>query len=54
MQALNVDPETYSKSALEVRMVRLRQKLAKVGSQPNCLTAVRSYGYQLIVQVLVI
>lgn len=54
MQALNQDPETYSKSALEVRMVRLRQKLSKVGAQPRCLTAVRSYGYQLIVQVLVI
>jgi DNA-binding response OmpR family regulator len=52
MHTLNEDPETYSKSALEVRMVRLRRKLVKVGANRGCLPAVRSFGYQLAVNVV--
>lgn len=53
MKTLNEDPETYTKSALEVRIVRLRQKLLGVGAGHRCLPAVRSYGYQLAAQVIV-
>jgi DNA-binding response OmpR family regulator len=54
IEALKEDPETYAKSALEVRIVRLRQKLVAVGAEQRSLHAVRSYGYQLAAQVIVI
>lgn len=48
------DPATYAKSSLEVRMLRLRQKISKVSGIERCLPAVRGYGYQLAVSVMVI
>lgn len=54
MQTLKADPEAYAKSALEVRILRLRQKLVSVGADRRCLPAVRSYGYQLATPVVVI
>ncbi len=54
MAAIDKDPATYAKSSLEVRMLRLRQKLVRVGAHDRCLPALRSYGYQLGVPVRVI
>lgn len=48
---LNQDPESYSKAALEVRMVRLRKKLQFVGADKLCIRAIRLKGYQLGVVV---
>ena len=48
---LNQDPESYSKAALEVRMVRLRKKLQIVGADKLCIRAIRLKGYQLGVAV---
>ena len=47
MDLIGMDAETYAKSSLEVRMVRLRQKLARVGADKHCLPAVRGLGYRL-------
>lgn len=54
MDLLGENSETYSKSALEVRILRLRQKLLKVGCVKRCLPVVRSYGYQLAVPLSII
>jgi len=54
MAAVGEDPATYAKSSLEVRMLRLRHKLVKVGAHERCLPAIRGYGYQLGVSVRVI
>jgi DNA-binding response OmpR family regulator len=47
MTLIGEDPQTYAKAALEVRILRLRQKLLRVGADPDCLKALRGYGYQL-------
>ncbi|NIC41286.1 response regulator transcription factor [Aquabacterium sp. A08] len=47
MHMIGVDPETYSKASLEVRMVRLRQKLHRVGAPTGAIPPVRGYGYRL-------
>lgn len=44
---LHLDPGTYSKSAFEVRMVRLRRKLMDVGADKQCIRSTRMQGYQL-------
>lgn len=44
---LGMDPTQYSKSAFEVRMVRLRHKLVEAGANKSCLRSVRLRGYQL-------
>ncbi len=54
MKIINEDPETYGKPALEVRILRLRQKLVSIGAERRCLPAVRSFGYQLTLHVVVI
>lgn len=54
MAAVGEDPALYAKSSLEVRILRLRQKLVKVGANERCLPAIRSYGYQLGISVRVI
>jgi DNA-binding response OmpR family regulator len=54
MKTLNEDPETYTKSALEVRLVRLRQKLVDAGAKKGCLPAVRGFGYQLATQISIV
>ena len=45
--ALGLDPETYSKSALEIRIVRLRRKLIQAGAGKDSLQALRGKGYWL-------
>lgn len=47
LTALGLDPDTYPKSSLEVRIVRLRQKLVSCGAKKGCLRSVRGRGYQL-------
>jgi DNA-binding response OmpR family regulator len=47
MVALGLDPETYPKSALEIRIVRLRQKLARAGAGARSLRTLRGKGYWL-------
>lgn len=44
---LRMDPDTYSKSAFEVRVVRLRRKLMDVGADKLCIRSTRMQGYQL-------
>lgn len=53
IEALGLDPQTYAKSNLEVRVVRLRKKLVEVGAGENCLESVRGEGYQLCCPVTV-
>jgi DNA-binding response OmpR family regulator len=43
-----------SKTSLEVRITRLRKKLAQVGAEVHCLESIRGIGYQLHVPVQVI
>jgi DNA-binding response OmpR family regulator len=47
IELLGKDPDRYRKAALEVRMVRLRNKLHRVSARDACLIAVRGVGYQL-------
>ena len=44
---LKLDTSSYSKSAFEVRMVRLRKKLMSVGANRLCIRSIRLQGYQL-------
>lgn len=44
---LKLDISSYSKSAFEVRMVRLRKKLMSVGANKLCIRSIRLQGYQL-------
>jgi len=44
---LKLEPGSYSKSAFEVRMVRLRKKLMGVGADKLCIRSIRLQGYQL-------
>jgi len=44
---LKLDTSTYSKSAFEVRMVRMRKKLMSVGATKLCIRSIRLQGYQL-------
>jgi DNA-binding response OmpR family regulator len=43
-----------SKSTLEVQLVRLRKKLATVGADSPTIKAMRGFGYQLCVPVMVV
>ncbi|MFO7747176.1 MAG: response regulator transcription factor [Orrella sp.] len=43
-----VDPEeSMSKQALQVRIVRLREKLATIGAPRRAISAIRGHGYRL-------
>ena len=47
LELLKLDESNYSKSAFEVRMVRLRKKLISVGADKLCIRSIRMQGYQL-------
>lgn len=47
IQVLGKSEQDYSKSALELMIVRLRKKLIEAGSQQKPIQAIREYGYQL-------
>lgn len=44
----------YTKAALEVRMVRLRKKLAEAGIEGKTIRAIRGEGYHLLSQIQII
>lgn len=44
---LNLDDSSFSKSAFEVRMVRLRKKMVSAGADKLCIRSIRLQGYQL-------
>ncbi len=50
-ETLGLDLQSYPKSSLEVRIVRLRKKLIEAGAETNCIEAVRGQGYQLCMMV---
>lgn len=50
-ETLELDLQSYPKNSLEVRVTRLRKKIIEAGAEPNCIEAVRGYGYQLCLQV---
>jgi DNA-binding response OmpR family regulator len=50
-ETLGLDPATYAKASLEVRIVRLRKKLVDAGADARCIESVRNHGYQLCVGV---
>ncbi len=51
MQAMGKNTDVYSKSALELVVVRLRKRMQGVGFDPTAITAVRSKGYMLLVPI---
>jgi DNA-binding response OmpR family regulator len=48
-EALGQTPNNRNKASLEVRMTRLRKKLAQAGGADTALKAIRGHGYQLCV-----
>lgn len=54
MGLLDEDPQTYSQAALEVRIVRLRQKLQRAGARTGAISSVRGVGYRLTVPLTVV
>lgn len=53
-ETLGLDPQTYAKASLEVRIVRLRKKLVEAGAEAGCIEAVRGHGYQLCTALRVV
>lgn len=51
MEAMGKNTDVYAKSALELVVVRLRKRMQSVGFDSNMITAVRSKGYMLLVEV---
>lgn len=49
IEAIQKDPESYSKAALELVIVRLRKRLREVGLPAASVRAIRGWGYQLYV-----
>lgn len=53
-ETLGLDLQTYPKSSLEVRIVRLRKKLIDAGADVSCIEAIRSHGYQLCIPLQIL
>ncbi len=53
-ETLGLDLENYPKASLEVRIVRLRKKLASAGAEGSCIESIRNHGYQLSIAVQVV
>lgn len=53
-ETLGLDLQTYPKSSLEVRIVRLRKKLVEAGADASCIESIRSHGYQLCISIQVL
>lgn len=53
LEVLGLDAGAEAKAALEVRMVRLRKKLAQAGAADSALQAQRGVGYRLAIPVVV-
>lgn len=54
LELMGMDSADASKTSLEVRITRLRKKLAQAGAPDHCLESIRSIGYQLHAPVQVI
>jgi len=54
IEVLGKDPDTYSKSTLEVRITRLRQKLMAAGARGETIRSVRVVGYTLCVPLTIV
>ena len=54
LELQGLDNAETSKTSLEVRITRLRKKLAQAGADGNSLAAIRGVGYQLQVPVQVL
>jgi DNA-binding response OmpR family regulator len=54
LELQGLDSADASKTGLEVRITRLRKKLALAGAEGQCLESIRSIGYQLHIPVQVI
>lgn len=46
-ECLGFDLDTYNSKALEVRVLRLRRKLDKLGLEPGVVETIRGFGYRL-------
>lgn len=53
-ETLGLDPQTYPKASLEVRIVRLRKKMVEAGAPAGVIEAVRGHGYQLCIHLQVL
>jgi DNA-binding response OmpR family regulator len=51
MEAMGKNPAVYSKSALELVVVRLRKRMQSVGFEAVTITAVRNKGYVLLANI---
>lgn len=51
MEAMGKNTDVYSKSALELVVVRLRKRMQSAGFESNMITAVRNKGYMLLEEV---
>jgi DNA-binding response OmpR family regulator len=49
VEMIGINMELFSKSNLEVRIVRLRKKITQVGGDEGAIKAIRLQGYQLCV-----
>ena len=54
LELQGLDSQDASKTSLEVRITRLRKKLAQAGAEGQCLESIRGLGYQLLVPVQVL
>jgi DNA-binding response OmpR family regulator len=54
LEAVGLSVEESSKASLEVRMTRLRKKLAQAGAPSECIQAIRGEGYQLCLPMQVL
>ena len=52
-ELLGLDVADISKTGIEVRITRLRKKLAQAGAEGICLESIRNVGYQLKIPVQV-
>lgn len=51
MEVMGKNATEYTKSALELVVVRLRKRMQSVGFEQSVITAVRNKGYRLLVEV---
>lgn len=53
-ELLGLELDSYAKSNLEVRMVRLRKKIVQAGVAKKSIAVVRDFGYQLLLSIQVL
>lgn len=50
-ESLGMDLDTNVRKSIELRILRLRRKLAKVGLDDSCIGTIRGYGYRLTIEI---